>query len=63
MEENYAFKMEDYLGDGVYATFDGYAITLDLRGQDCTTVIVLDPEVVKRFINFNNRVEEVKNVS
>ena len=24
---------DDYLGDGVYASFDGYQILLDLRGQ------------------------------
>jgi len=32
---------ETYLGDGVYAVFDGYDITLDLRGQDSTTFISL----------------------
>lgn len=39
--------MEDrYLGDGVYASFDGYHIILDLRGQDSTTQIALEPEVL-----------------
>lgn len=45
--------MEDrYLGDGVYASFDGYHIILDLRGQDRTTRIALEPAVMgnlKRF--------------
>lgn len=36
-----------YLGDGVYASFDGYAIVLDLRGQDDTTRIVLEPDVLR----------------
>lgn len=36
-----------YLGDGVYASFDGYAITLDLRAQDDTTRIYLEPEVLQ----------------
>ena len=31
-----------YLGDGVYASFDGYQIWLDLRGQDSTTRIALE---------------------
>ena len=39
--------MEDrYLGDGVYASFDGEYILLDLRGQDNTTRIALDPDVL-----------------
>jgi hypothetical protein len=39
--------MEDrYLGDGVYASFDGYHVVLDLRGQDNTTKIALEPSVV-----------------
>lgn len=38
-----------YLGDGVYASFDGFAIVLDLRGQAAVvpvTKIVLEPEVL-----------------
>jgi hypothetical protein len=34
-----------YLGDGVYASFDGEMIWLDLRGQDRTTRIALEPTV------------------
>ena len=35
-----------YLGDGVYATFDGYHVILDLRKQDSTTRIALEPVVL-----------------
>ena len=35
-----------YLGDGVYASFDGYHILLDLRAQDSTTRIGLEPPVL-----------------
>jgi hypothetical protein len=46
--------MDDrYLGDGVYASFDGYHITLDLRGQDSTTRISLEPEVLLRLNQFS----------
>lgn len=39
-------KVEDmYLGDGVYAAFDGWGIQLDLRAQDNTTRIYLEPSV------------------
>lgn len=36
---------DHYLGDGVYASFDGYHVVLDLRGQDNTTRIALEPMV------------------
>lgn len=35
-----------YLGDGVYASFDGYGLQLDLRGQDDFTRIALEPLVL-----------------
>ena len=45
--------MEDqYLGDGVYASFDGYHTWLDLRAQDTTTKIALEPAVVLRLIEY-----------
>lgn len=43
---------ETYLGDGVHAVFDGYAITLDLRAQDDVTKIVIEPEVMESLIAF-----------
>jgi len=52
--------MEDYLGDGVYATHDGYSITLDLRFQDNTTFIVLEPSVLAALIRFNDQATESK---
>ena len=39
--------MDDrYLGDGVYVSFDGWRVWLDLRGQDGTTRIALEPSVM-----------------
>ena len=38
-EQGYYQSQEQYLGDGVYASFDGYQVKLDLRGQDNTTEI------------------------
>jgi hypothetical protein len=49
-------KIEDYLGDGVYATFDGYHLWLDLRGQDSTTRIALEPAVLDALDRFRKRV-------
>ena len=41
-----------YLGDGVYASFDGYNIVIDLRAQDSFTRIGLEPEVLKALLKF-----------
>ena len=48
-------KQEEYLGDGVYASYDGYHIVLDLRGQDDTTRIALEPEVYFQLTRFAAR--------
>jgi hypothetical protein len=50
---------EEYLGDGVYASFDGYHIVLDLRGQDNTTRIALEPAVLGALFLYNTRVHEI----
>lgn len=42
----------EYLGDGVYASFDGYHVVLDLRGQDNTTRIALEPAVLDRLFDY-----------
>ena len=42
-----------YLGDDVYASFDGYHIVLDLRGQDNLTRIALEPAVMSALNQFN----------
>ena len=36
MDDTTPDRNDEYLGDGVYARFDGYMIWLDLRGQDNT---------------------------
>ncbi len=48
--------IEEYLGDGVYATFDGYYITLDLRAQNDYTKVALEPQVFDALIRFKERV-------
>lgn len=47
---------EDYLNDGVYASYDGGSIALDLRGQDDTTRIVIDDDTWKALKRFAARV-------
>jgi hypothetical protein len=48
--------MDYYLGDGVYASYDGYTIWLDLRGQDDSTRIALEPPVVAALEQYIARV-------
>ena len=43
---------DEYLGDGVYASYDGYHIVLDLRGQDSTTRIALEPQVLNALYHY-----------
>ena len=50
---------DDYLGDGVYASFDGYYITLDLRGQDSFTKIGLEPAVLEALDRYRARIDEL----
>ena len=50
---------DDYLGDGVYASHDGYHIILDLRGQDSTTRIALEPAVLRALNQYNERAQQL----
>lgn len=48
---------KDYLGDGVYALFDGYGIWLHANDhENPTDKIYLEPEVFKALIRFDERV-------
>jgi hypothetical protein len=42
-----------YLGDGVYASYDGYHINLAVN-HHTNNVVALDPEVFKALIDYNN---------
>lgn len=46
-----------YLGDGVYATFDGYQIWLKTQYSDRTHVVALEPATQEAL---NNYIEELK---
>lgn len=56
--------LEDYLGDGVYATYDGFYIVLDLRaqvmpGQEMVQ-IALEPSVLDSLDSFRERIKNRK---
>ena len=59
MEGGKPMSHDEYLGDGVYASFDGLYLWFDLRGQDDSTRIGLEPEVLKRLDKYRKRLREL----
>jgi len=51
-------EQECYLDDGVYASWNGYGINLDLRGQDDYTRIYLEPGVLQALNRFYDEMKE-----
>lgn len=53
-----------YLGDGVYLSFDGYALVLTTENGDGfpTNTIVLEPEVYIAMEQFVNRLDPPRRV-
>lgn len=50
--------MKEYLGDAVYAQFDGFGIKLTTEdGMRATNTIVLEPEVIMAFVDYVKRLE------
>ncbi len=52
---------ERYLGDGVYASFDGYQIWLDTRAQFPVNRIALEPSVYQALIKYVGHLREEVN--
>jgi len=53
----------DYLGDGVYAVYDGFGIWLyanDHRAEFATDKIYLEPSVLGALESFKNRIKETE---
>ena len=49
-------KLYKYLGDGVYASFDGYAVVLAVGNHE-NDVIALDPYVIRALFRYVDRVK------
>ena len=45
-------RLETYLGDGLYAKFEGYAVELRAPRDDGDHYVVLEPDMLKRLIAF-----------
>jgi hypothetical protein len=53
------YEKADYLGDGVYAIYDGFGIWLHANDhKNPTDKIYLEPSVLNALNNFNKRMEE-----
>ena len=46
-----------YLGDGVYASFDGFQIWLHLGAHTNPPLIALEPSVLKALNDYNTRIK------
>ena len=54
---------EDYLGDGLYADFDGYQIILaanDRNSGNPTDRVALEPSVIEAFLRYLNRIKSLR---
>ena len=48
-------EMNDYIGDGVYVSFDGYHIWIAVNDHR-NKVVALEPEVMKKLILYSERI-------
>lgn len=53
---------ESYLGDGLYATFDGWQIVLRAPREDGDHTVALEPEVFTALMRFAERINGKYNV-
>jgi hypothetical protein len=54
-------KDREYLGDGLYAHFDGYGFELRANSYDTPSdKVYLEPEVLERLIGFTERIKKEK---
>jgi len=51
-------EFNEYLGDGVYASFDGYQIWL-AANHHTNKVVALEPEVFEALIRYKKRLDEI----
>lgn len=49
-----------YIGDGVYAYFDGYGVELRLGRHDAQCAVYLEPEVMASLAEFFEAVRKTK---
>lgn len=45
-------ELTRYLGDGVYATFDGFGLEIKINDHRNPVAVVLEPDVLIRMVQF-----------
>ena len=53
-------QQESYIGDGLYASFDGFMITLRAPREHGDHVVALEPLILKAFIDYAMHVGMLK---
>src|SRR5258708_38413754 len=53
---DHTMSKEIYLGDGLYASFDGFMITLRAPRENGDHLVMLEPEVFAALVEFQKRV-------
>jgi hypothetical protein len=51
-------SVETYLGDGLYASFDGWMLTLKTSREDGEHWVGLEPEVLEALLQFVERLRK-----
>ena len=52
-------EREEYIGDGCYASFDGWHFILRAPREDGDHFIYLEPKVLSAFIEYTTRVQDL----
>jgi hypothetical protein len=63
MSKNNMNTNHEYIGDGVYASFDGYQIWLHLNSHDSQPLIALDMYTMAHLIGYAKRLQSSPNAS
>ena len=50
--------MKEYIGDGVYVTYDGYSFVLTVERIEGISTIYLEPEVFSKLIKFRDKMND-----
>lgn len=53
-------KQDEYLGDGLYASYDGFMITLSTERLAGKHFVALEPQVFEALIQFAQKIEWLK---
>jgi hypothetical protein len=51
------FERETYLGDGIYASFDGWYIILRALRDDGNYWVAFEPQVLSAFIDYVDKIQ------